>query len=610
MRIEVELLGIINENGKPGSALHRKYVLKVTAEQLATWLLFDRKGKAKSAPFRILEFSTIKIDQDIQRGRDAEGYLLQNPAKVMDIANTLLHPAAEQVPRLYLGALTWNVRPKSNSDASEGFSIQKIEEIGKIPKYRLAFDTDAIYLTDSAHRHLGIVEAYRQYTENRSAYPSFDPRAEFSVELYTLSRTGEKELFSELNSKQKKISPSKKKEMDVSSPIGSLKDRIIEYDRTAQLFFDENIEVSSSQNDKHTLMTMSVFFHTVTEMFSGAEIKAARSDDDLGREIASYYCEYFYELARTLVVRADLDGVQTDVHPFRNLYLEVIKPAIDGIDPEKPQASDARLQKAFDDAKQMNRQLRAVDLANSNSFIRAFARLGGYIRRMEHWQNVLTRLQMQVNLPMECRMFQETNDELFRTDPALGTYIASKNEDGTLNVQVQTKTINACFEYLMRKANVRRDVSVVYGTAISTTGTLLQEETPPVQHIPLGDSTYGYFTLEFHLPNTVAEWEDNTALLEIDGGADWPSITRKAKTRLRSCACACDATYVDEFYSDICLWRASFEVQWPAGGSMKQTSANAKLKFSYPSFDDPQKLATITRTLTFVKSGLQTDDLT
>jgi hypothetical protein len=126
MRIEVELLGIINEHGKPGSALHRKYVLKVTAEQLATWLLFDRKGKAKSAPFKILEFSTIKIDQDIQRGRDAEGFLLQNPAKVMDIAKTLLHPADEQVQRLYLGALTWNVRPKSNSDASEGFSIQKI----------------------------------------------------------------------------------------------------------------------------------------------------------------------------------------------------------------------------------------------------------------------------------------------------------------------------------------------------------------------------------------------------------------------------------------------------------------------------------------------------
>lgn len=601
MRIEVELLGIINPDTTAKSALQRKFILKVTAEQLAQWLQFDRRGRAKNSPFKILEYSLIKIDDDVQRGLDVDGYLMQTAAKVMDIATTLLDPSNQLVPHLYLGTLLWNIRPKRNQNFEKDFEIQKVEVVGKPPVYRLAFDTDAIYLTDSAHRHLGIVEAYRRYAESPSTYRSFNPRMEFAVELYTLEKDLEKEMFAELNSKQKKISPSKKKQMDVSSPIGRLKDEIIKHDGLAEQLFYENIEKTSSQNDKHTLLTMSVFFHTISEMFTGAEIKEARNDDDLRRQLAQYYCEFFYELSMILVVRINTDSGPTDVHPYRNLHLELIKPALERYDHERPQLSDEQLQKAIEEATRQNLLLRRIDVANSNSFVRAFARLGGYIRRMDGWRNVLTRLQMQVNLPMQGQLFQEANVELFQTDPTLGTYIASKNEDGTINVQVQTKTINACFEYLMRKVDVRRNPMVVYGNATTENPSPLLEDSPRAQYVPTEESTYCYLTLQFHLPSSVTEWDDSSPVLEVDGGDGWPTVTKKAKARIHHCACEQDLSYVDEHYSDICLWRATFEVNWPPAASMKRRECSVRLRFFFPSFDNPKQTTTTIRSLTLVK---------
>jgi hypothetical protein len=258
MRIEADLLGRINESISANAPLQTKYIVRVTIEQLALWLQYERKGNGRNSPFRISDHSTIRIDPEIQRGRDSQGFLLQNSRKIMEIANTLLAPNNEMVPRLYLGCLTWNVRPQVKK-IKDLFEIEKTEIEGKQPKWRLAFDTDAIYLTDSAHRHLGIVESYRQYQLNQGKYPTYSPKYEFLVEIYTLDKQREKELFSELNSKQKKISAAKQKEMDVSSPIGALKDAIQDYDRINRNFFADNIEVSSNQNDKHTLLTMSVF---------------------------------------------------------------------------------------------------------------------------------------------------------------------------------------------------------------------------------------------------------------------------------------------------------------------------------------------------------------
>jgi len=585
MRIEVELLGIVNDHNLNGTpcALQRKYVLKVTAEQLYLWLQYERRAKGVNSAFRISEHSTICIDEQIQRGRDAQGFLLQNPKKIMEIANTLLTPRKETVPRLYLGSLTWNVRPKSKRDENAMFDITKVEHPGKPPQWRLAFDTDKIFLTDSAHRHLGIVEAYKRFTKDPEKYPSFSPKLEFSVELYTLDKQREKELFSELNSKQKKISTAKQKEMDVSSPIGSLKDAIQDFDRQNRKFFDKNIEVSSNQNDKHTLVTMSVFVASIGEMFTNQQIKDSRDDSDLQIALSEYYCEFFYELSRTLVVKADIGEGLKDYHPYRNLYIEYISAAEDNFDPNAPQSSEEKLQTARDKATFENQRLRKIDVANHNSFVKAFSRLGGYIRLMDNWRDVLGRLQKHCNLPSKGQFFQKGNPDLFEVNPKFGIPIASLNEDGTINIQVQSKTINAIYDYLIRTLNLARNPTFL----LRDSNDEFQTIDDVLQPIPDYD-TFSVVCCHFYLPSSVQEISEGSVRLDVDFGLDFAMANKKGKNGgLLPSNCELDEGYVDSDYEDIRRWIATFEVLWPGNSKLRKDVVIGSLKFYIPKFNEP-----------------------
>jgi hypothetical protein len=601
MRIEIELLGTINKTATAASPLQPRYILKVRAEQLAQWLQCERRGAGKNAPFKISKHSTIRIDESIQRGKDEAGYLLQNPRKVMEIANTLLTPAAAAIPRIYLGTLIWNVRPNPSVPASDLFDIQKIEIEGKPPTYRLAFDTDAIYLTDSAHRHLGIVQAFKQYSEAPADYKAFSPKWEFAVELHTLNKIHERELFSELNSKQKKITAAKKKEMDVSSPIGSLKDAIQDYDRMAERLFDKNIEVNSNQNVRHTLVTMSVFVASIDLMFPSREIKQAQNDDEAKADLSEYYCQFFYELANTLVVQVDYGNGDEDYRPFRNLYTDFIKPAEDDFDPSKPTDSEKKLEQARDRAKEENKKLREFDVANHNSFVKAFAMIGRHIRHMEHWKDVIARLHTTLNIPSGGKFFQKANSELFDIT-SLGVPIASLNENDTINIQVQTKTIRAVYNYFMDKLALARVPLVLLAGDDGNSEECLESSTTRVRVLE-ESATYYSAHLYFYLPRPVGDCEDGTVRLDIDGGTEWVKATKKNKTGgLQPTSLVIDDSYKDSDYQDIVRWRASFEIPWPEGSSMDGESAKVKLKFIYPKFEDPLSTDVTEREIEIVKS--------
>jgi hypothetical protein len=602
MEIEVELLGMVNdfEKTNPPLALQRKYILKVTAEQLSQLLRYTRKSKSGSAAFKIEATSVIQVDKKIQRGLDAEGYLLQNPKKIMEITNTLLDPRKETIPRLYLSSLTWNVRPKFKKDRNEDFRISKIEKEGKPPQYRLNFETESIYLTDSAHRHLGIVEAYLQYRLNPDKYPSFSPKMEFSVELYTLPEQQERELFAELNSKQKKISAAKQKEMDVSSPIGALKDAIQDYDRQNRKLFDKNIEVTSNQNDKHTLLTMSVFHNSIGEMFSNQQIKDSRDDSDLQQMLSEYYCEFFYELSNTLVVQIESqDGSTDQYHPYRNLYIEYIKPVEDNYDPHAPASSEEKLQTAREKATSDNQSLRKIDAANHNSFVKAFARLGGKIRLMDNWRDVIVKLQTQLNFRKDLAMFQKSNKDLFETQPKYGIPIASLNEDGTINIQVQSKTINAIYDYLIEQLDLQRNPEL-----------LVKHQSE--DHIPMSNGMrleipelecYSAIIAYFYLPSSITQLDEGSVRLDIDCGRDFPAATKKNKTGgLAPSFCSIDEGYTDRAYPDINRWEAKFELHWPSNNKMTSSSSTSTLRLIYPAFNDPSDTEKFDTEFTVVKT--------
>ncbi|MDB4962518.1 MAG: hypothetical protein JWP01_2517 [Myxococcales bacterium] len=574
MELDLPLLGTINDETGPNQPVRKKWIVKVTAEQLATWFQYERESSKKSASFKTLGTSLIKIDPKIQRGDDSNGYHGQNAAKIGEIKSILLQEKNATVPRIYLGTLVWNIRPPAV------LSVAKQEIENKPPKWRLVIDTTEIHLTDSAHRHFGICEAVRAYKSDKEAnltFPLFRPNFEFSVEIYNLDFQGEKELFSELNGKQKKISAAKQKELDVSSPIGALKDAILACDMQENRILENNIEVSSNQNTQHTLLTMSVFVASIAEMFSSDEIKLARDDSDARDEMAEYYCAFLLSLT-TLRVRADLDkdGKDEDYAPFRNLYQKVIKPVESQFDAENPVGSDERLEAARAAARTTNLALRHVDLANNNGTIKALFRIGRLIRRFPSWNSVIDRLQNDLLVGSNGKFFQAENEDLLSAH-AGDVPIALKTNDGGLNLQVQTKNINKLYDYLCRKLDLVRRPEF----RIQVDGQWHQ--LGDTQHkISLLDDAKRILTFRVFYDAIKAVDVDEPPMLSID--SNWKQLIPKAAKKLAPTKLDWDQSYEDPSYPDIGRRMASFNLELPSGSELVEATADVKITLNYPDF--------------------------
>jgi hypothetical protein len=576
VELTLNLLGALNRTSPKTSPLKPKYVVKVTAAQIAQWLQYERKGAKKSDPFRIKPGSLIKIDPKIQRGTSEVGnYLSQQPSKIREIS-TILLGKGDSTPRIYLGALVWNVRPPGS------FEVEEVRLQDKPSEYRLRMTTDAIYLTDSAHRHFGIAEAYAAWAAAPGEFPEFRADFEFLVEIYNLESRGETELFNELNAKQKKISAAKQKELDVSSPIGALKDAIIAYDQQNRGLLSNNIEVTGNVNKTHTLLTMSAFVASIAEMFGTAEIKAAWKDEELLTDLATYYCEFLYELSDKLVVQLSVDdGPEQLVHPYRNLYQDVIAKAVNDWNEASPDESQKRIDDAVALASDVNQRLRSADIANSNATVKALFRLGGLIGEMREWRTVIESLQMSLVGGAQGKFFQKQNADLFAKSGPTDVPIASINENGSLNVQVQTKTINKLASYLRAKLDLDLDpiVTVRGGDSPSP----LLEGAP--QHWALVTGTDNFRTIELRVvvPAEIEISSENTSL-RVTPTPDW----KEAKLKLDPTSIVEDRSYAHPTYSEFKRWTVSFEVRLSAVDKMKPET-ELKLSFNYPELNGAEE---------------------
>jgi hypothetical protein len=570
------LLGVVNQ-GATEVAVRQKYVIRVTAEQLGPLLQYERKGTQKAAPFRITPASMIRLDKKIQRGTDDSGYLQQQPSKIVDIAKTLLGDSAAAMRYAYLGSLVWNVRrPAGSLEINELQRPPMANGAIRPPEFRLRIEADAIYLTDSAHRHFGIVEALRMWKTKPDAYPRFSPKIEFTIEIYNLDLQGEHELFYELNGKQKKASPAKLKELDTSSPIGALRNAVLGYDASDRRFLENNIEVTAVQN-KHTLMTMSVFVSTIAEMFTTAEIREAREEEDSRQEFAEYYCHYLYKLADTIVVKCDIEGngKEIDVHPFRNLHATFIKDAIDKIQPEAPEESQKRIAEASEKANKHYERLRAVDIANNNATVRALFRIGGIIREMDQWETVIDRLQTDLVVPANGKFFQRENPDWFNAENDVP--IASLNLDSSINIQVQSKTINKIYSYLREHLGLNHPA--LLSTHIDGSSRLLSENEEVLWTIHQDTDNIKSFELRFVAPRSTQGYEDNLKL-SIDS-EEWKQANFKGSSRLQPTSVQEDKSYQHPSYPDLSRYTAYFELKLPPATK----DAHLTLTFSYPDFD-------------------------
>lgn len=557
--ITAKFLGLINDNARENSPVVMKRIIKVKASELAQWFQYSREKKGGRNPFKVLDSSIIQIHERVQRGKNESGFVLQEKTKIDDIKENLLgiHKTDKKT---YLGSLVWNIRKIE----SNKFDLLKLEKLdGSLPEYLLNMEINKIYLTDSAHRHFGIVEAYKEYQRTPNEYPLFNENFEFLVEIYNLTIDEEQNLFNELNSKQKKITAAKQKELDNSTPLGKIKDEIIDYDMEHERIFYNNIELNSNQNIRHTLMTMSVFVASIKEMFKNEINEVYANDtvnDELKDEIVSYYCDFFSELRDTIKIKyLSNTGEEKQIAPFENLYMKYIY-VVENADFDNDEIYENKLEEARNTAKLINSRIREQDLITHNITIKALSRLGKLIRKMSNWRIVIEQIQQSLIVGFDGKFLQKSNNELFEVFPGNQEALVKFNEDGSLNMQVVSSKVNELFNYLTKKLNIEKETNLFFDQdnfkESLTSGDKIK--------VSKQEQTVVKFKHTFFIAdNMYKEITTNELYVSItmDG---WSKIKFLGKTSIKAIMKDFDEGYIDEIYDrGIKKATAIFEVTLP-----------------------------------------------
>lgn len=575
--IKAKYLGTINEKIDKSKTVVEKHIISVKASDLSQWFQYIRDKKGGRHPFKLSDSSIIKIHERVQRGINESGFVLQEKSKIDDIKDTLLGLNAGQ--KVYLGSLVWNIRKK---DINRITKIKVSENDNLPPEYELKIEVDNIYLTDSAHRHFGIIEAYKEYQKNTSLYPNFNTEYEFSVEVYNLTSIEEQNLFNELNSKQKKITAAKQKQLDNTTSLGKIKDEIIDYDMENEKIFYNNIELNSNQNNGYTLMTMSVFVSSIKEMFKNEINEVYQNDsvnDELKEKIVEYYCQFFAMLKNNIEITYTSFGQEKTTYPFNNLHQVYISP-IENSDYEDDLLEE-KLTEARTMATNLNKEIRSQDLIIHNISIKALSRLGRLIRKMSNWKTVIEQIQQSLILGEDGKFFQLTNKLITDKYPGNKEAIATKNIDGSLNVQVVSWKVDDLYNIIINELQLKKEKKLYYSQDNFTeqlndncTVKVSLKETSEIQFrydFFIADNLYNEILLENLIINILPI--DNWSKMKFIGAKSFKAVKKEI-----------DDGYVDEIYdSGIKKISAYFEVTLPAFENNLHLQQGLKLKIK--SFD-------------------------
>jgi hypothetical protein len=509
--------------------------------------------------------SLIKIDKDAQRGLNDDGFALQDESKVVEIRDALLG-VSKDAPRLYVGTLVWNVRPNAANELKVLVEFDPEKPLQPASS-RLRITADSVWLTDSAHRHFGIVEAVSTWQKDPAKYPTFSESFEFTVDLYNLDAVQEKALFRELNAKQKKISASKAQQTDTGSALGLLKSMILAKDQADLKLFDQNIEVNSNENTRHTLMTMSVFTASVQAMFGKALIDQVRTSEALLDELAQYYCDFFYTLRDNIRVIVEHRGEQKEVTPFQNLYESIIAPAVDRMADEIDEDKiNAALTAARDKAKALNQDIQREEKIHSNAVVKALSRIAGRIMYMRDWKRVIELLQTSLIAANGGKYFQKSNLALQQSLDGAVPIATKKASDDSINIQVQDQTIREIDRHLTEKLHLvfRPQVCVTYG------GNRVEARDERIAITPAlnrAGETYFDLEVEFEVGAEYPLGDDELKLriqAVLPNGVQWKNVDKVGKQRLLPVLVEEVPGYDHAFYpGGFKRYSAKFEVTLP-----------------------------------------------
>ena len=562
---EVRLLGQVNRSlaADPNSRVCPKYVITVNAAQLAQWLRYKKVGK--KTPYQIDPMSLIKLDKTAQRGLTDDGFALQDESKVVQIRDALLG-VSKEAARLYVGTLVWNVRPAPNN-ALKVLVEMDPDQPHLPPALKLRITADSVWLTDSAHRHFGIVEAVSAWQKDLTKYPTFSDSFEFSVDLYNLDAVQENALFRELNAKQKKISASKAQHTDTGSALGLLKSTILAKDQADLKLFDQNIEVNANENTRHTLMTMSVFTASVQGMFGKALIDEARTSTTLRDELAQYYCDFFYALRKNIRVIIERRGEQKEVTPFQNLYESIIAPAIDKMADETDEDKiNTALKTAREKAKLLNQDIQREEKIHSNAVVKALSRIAGRIMYMRDWTRVIDLLQSSLIAANGGKYFQKSNLTLQQSVGGAVPIATKKASDDSINIQVQDQTIREIERHLNEKLHLEF-VPKVYVTHGGSSIEAPDERIALTPTLSRTGDTYIDFEVQFEVGADYPLGDEELKLRiqsSLPSGVQWKNVDKIGKQRLVPASVEEVPGYDHPYYpGGFTRYSAKFEITLP-----------------------------------------------
>jgi hypothetical protein len=584
MAIKLKLLGDVNKavRSTKNLSLAPKYIALIKAADLALYLRYRKIGK--KTPFRLDSDSLICVDPEIQRGLIPEtGNLRQEEKKIKEIQESLLGISTEN-PKVFLGTLVWNVRPPGQ------LNVIVIQRENRPLDYELEIDAEHIWLTDSAHRHIGICEATKSASTDPNKFPRFSRDFEFPVEIYNLDVQGEKALFKELNSKQKKITAAKAQQVDATSKVGLLKSRIIELDQSGQgrRLLYQNIEVNSNQNDRHTLMTMSLLSSSIKEMYGLKLINESAEDEDLRESLAEYYLKYLYKLSDEISVTCKIRDKDVSIKPFANLYLEKILPVEEETADLDDEVVEKRLKNARDEANAFNKLVRDQDKIHSNPVYKALARVGGHIRCMSNWEKVVENIQTRLMLPTGGRYFQVGNQELLDARPS-GLTIATVNDDGkSINIQVVSQVISEIEALLLEKLDLNFKTALFLESDSGSSHELKDTNTYVIS-IRRDKHVYVDLRLDLNVGSTYAPEKTMVrmrVMSDIPGGASWKDVERKGSERLTPVSFTKNSGIEHPVYSHgVANYSARFELDIPEFKNNYSGAFSLKLSLEMPGFN-------------------------
>ncbi len=555
--ITVDLLSELNKD-RDEKTLAKKYIIKITASQLSQYLKIE-KDSSKIYPYKIKSDSIIKIHSDIQRGKDRDGFYLQEKRKVDDIKNTLLGNTNDDTSKAFLGTLVWNIR----NDGENTITTQTVlpDETSYLPKKTMTIETKAIYLTDSAHRHFAIVDANETYHLDTEKYPKYSESFEFPIEVYFLDEDDEKKLFHELNAKQKKISTTRQKYIDNITPYGQLKDLILEYDMGENKYFSNNIELISNTNQNSIyLMTMSVFVACIKEMFPKNDLIELESKPTLQFEFAKYFCDFFFKLSDTIVISANLDGESKYIKPFENVYQEyllnieeIYNNKIENSDDEEDvtileDTLNTNIHNEQDRLIQRKKDILQQDFITHNVTLKALSRLGRHIRYMSNWELVITQFQ---------NILLEPNRDTFQAYKPLWKKL-SRNSNSDLSISVNNFNVNTIFDYFIQELKLTHNPEV----------SLIKENAKV------------YITIKLSFPNKIAKNLTN-GMMKLTITNENQAFKNLKKVIIAK-SLIDDNNFISEYQQGILRKKIIFEVEL----NNEISTCDNECIFEFPSFDN------------------------